>query len=45
VSIGTKAAVKDPKPDYKCLGRKVGGVGQDKAVFGKQKVLTDIFGR
>jgi hypothetical protein len=37
--------VEDLKPDYKCLGRKAGEVGQDKAVFGGQKVLTNIFGR
>jgi hypothetical protein len=37
--------VKDLKPDYKCLKRKVNKVKQDKAVFGGQKVLTDIFGR
>jgi hypothetical protein len=37
--------VKDPEPDYKCLGREAGKIRQDKAVFGKQKVLTNIFGR
>jgi hypothetical protein len=37
--------VKDPEPDYKCLGREAGEVGQDKAVFSRQKVLTDIFKR
>jgi hypothetical protein len=45
VSIGTKAAVEDPEPDYKCLGRKVGKVRQDRAVFNRQKVSTDIFER
>jgi hypothetical protein len=37
--------VKDPKPDYKCLGKKAGKVRQDKAVFSRQKVSTDIFKR
>jgi hypothetical protein len=37
--------VEDPKLDYKCLGREADGVGQDKAVFGRQEVLTDIFKR
>jgi hypothetical protein len=37
--------VKDPEPDYKCLGKKADKVGQDRAVFGGQEVLTDIFGR
>jgi hypothetical protein len=37
--------VKDPKPDYKCLRRKAGKVRQDRAVFDRQKVLTDIFKR
>jgi hypothetical protein len=37
--------VEDPEPDYKCLGKKVGKVRQDRAVFGGQKVLTDIFKR
>jgi hypothetical protein len=43
VSTGTKAAVEDLKLDYKCLRRKAGKVRQNKAVFGRQKVLTDIF--
>jgi hypothetical protein len=37
--------VKNPKPDYKCLGKKAGKVGQNRAVFGEQEVLTNIFGR
>jgi hypothetical protein len=37
--------VKDLKPDYKCLGRKAGEVEQDKAVFGRREVLTNIFER
>jgi hypothetical protein len=37
--------VKDPEPDYKCLRRKAGKVGQDKAVFSRQEVLTNIFKR
>jgi hypothetical protein len=37
--------VEDPKLDYKCLEREAGGVGQDRAVFGRQEVLTDIFER
>jgi hypothetical protein len=37
--------VKDPKPDYKCLGREAGKVRQDKAVFNRQEVLTNIFKR
>jgi hypothetical protein len=45
MSIGTKAAVEDLKPDYKCLEREADKVGQDRAVFGRQEVLTDIFER
>jgi hypothetical protein len=37
--------VKDLKLDYKCLGKKAGKVRQDKAVFGRQKVLINIFER
>jgi hypothetical protein len=37
--------VEDPELDYKCLGREVGEVGQDRAVFGGREVLTDIFER
>jgi hypothetical protein len=37
--------VKDPEPDYKCLEREAGKVGQNRAVFVGQKVLTDIFKR
>jgi hypothetical protein len=37
--------VKDLELDYKCLKRKADEVGQDKAVFGRQKVLTNIFKR
>jgi hypothetical protein len=37
--------VKDPKLDYKYLGKKADKVGQNKAVFSRQKVLTDIFKR
>jgi hypothetical protein len=37
--------VEDLKPDYKCLEREVGKVGQDRAVFGRQEVLTNIFKR
>jgi hypothetical protein len=37
--------VEDPKPDYKCLGKEAGKVRQDRAVFGGQEVLTDIFKR
>jgi hypothetical protein len=37
--------MKDPKPDYKCLRREVSKVRQNKAVFNRQKVLTDIFKR
>jgi hypothetical protein len=37
--------VKDPKPDHKCLGREADKVRQDRAVFGGQEVLTDIFRR
>jgi hypothetical protein len=43
VSAGTKAAIKDPEPDYKCLKRKAGKVGQNRAVFDRQEVLTNIF--
>jgi hypothetical protein len=37
--------VKDLELDYKCLGRKAGKVRQNKAVFGGQEVLTNIFKR
>jgi hypothetical protein len=37
--------VEDPELDYKCLGRKVDKVRQNRAVFSRQKVLTDIFER
>jgi hypothetical protein len=37
--------VKDSEPDYKCLKREAGKVEQDRAVFSRQKVLTDIFER
>jgi hypothetical protein len=43
--VSIKAAVKDLKPDYKCLRKETDKVGQDRAVFNKQKVLTDIFKR
>jgi hypothetical protein len=37
--------VEDSEPDYKCPEKKASKVGQDKAVFSKQKVSTDIFKR
>jgi hypothetical protein len=37
--------VEDLEPDYKCLKREAGKVKQDKAVFDRQKVLTNIFER
>jgi hypothetical protein len=37
--------VEDPELDYECLRREAGEIGQDKAIFGRRKVLTDIFGR
>jgi hypothetical protein len=37
--------VKDPEPDYKYLRKKASKVRQNRAVFGGQKVLTDIFKR
>jgi hypothetical protein len=37
--------MKDPEPDYKCLEREASKVKQDKAVFNRQKVLTNIFER
>jgi hypothetical protein len=37
--------VEDPELDYKCLKRKAGKIGQDRAVFGGQEVSTDIFRR
>jgi hypothetical protein len=37
--------VKDPEPDYKYLERKADKIRQNKAVFSKQKVLTNIFRR
>jgi hypothetical protein len=43
--VGTNAAVKDPELDYKYLGKEVSKVGQNRAVFSRQEVLTDIFGR
>jgi hypothetical protein len=35
--------MEDPEPDYKYLGREAGEVGQDRAVFNRQEVLTNIF--
>jgi hypothetical protein len=35
--------MKDPEPDYKCLGREADKVKQDRAVFSRQEVLTNIF--
>jgi hypothetical protein len=35
--------VEDPELDHECLGKKAGEVEQDRAVFGRQEVLTDIF--
>jgi hypothetical protein len=43
--VGTKTAMEDPEPDYKCLRREAGKIGQDRAVFNRQKVLTNIFER
>jgi hypothetical protein len=37
--------VEDLEPDYKCLGKEAGKVRQNKAVFGRQEVLTNIFKR
>jgi hypothetical protein len=37
--------MKDPKLDYKCLGREADKIGQDRAVFSRREVLTNIFGR
>jgi hypothetical protein len=37
--------MEDPELDHKCLGREAGEVGQDRAVFSRQKVLIDIFKR
>jgi hypothetical protein len=37
--------VEDPEPDHKCLEKEAGEVGQDKAVFNRQEVSTDIFER
>jgi hypothetical protein len=37
--------VKDPEPDYKCLRKEADKIGQDRAVFSEQEVLTDIFKR
>jgi hypothetical protein len=45
VNTGTKATIKDLEPDYKYLKRKAGKVRQNKAVFNRQKVLTNIFKR
>jgi hypothetical protein len=35
--------VENPKLDYKYLKKEAGKVEQDRVVFGRQKVLTDIF--
>jgi hypothetical protein len=37
--------VKNLELDYKCLGKKAGKIRQDRAVFSRQEVLTDIFKR
>jgi hypothetical protein len=37
--------VEDPEPDYKCLRREADKIRQNRAVFGGQEVLTDIFKR
>jgi hypothetical protein len=37
--------VKDPEPDYKCLGKEADKIRQDRAVFDGREVLTDIFER
>jgi hypothetical protein len=37
--------VKDPEPDYECLEREADEIGQNRAVFGRQKVLMNIFKR
>jgi hypothetical protein len=34
--------VEDPELNYKCLKREAGKVRQDKAVFSRQEVLTNI---
>jgi hypothetical protein len=43
--VGTNAAVKDLKLNYKCLRRETGKVRQDRAVFSGQEVLINIFER
>jgi hypothetical protein len=45
VSVGIKAAVKNLELNYKCLRKEADKVKQDRAVFSRQKVLTDIFRR
>jgi hypothetical protein len=37
--------MEDLELDYKYLRREVGEVRQDKAVFGRQEMLTNIFKR
>jgi hypothetical protein len=37
--------VKDPELNYKYLREKAGKIRQNKAVFNRQKVLTNIFRR
>jgi hypothetical protein len=37
--------VEDLKPDYKYLRKKANKIRQNKAVFGRQKVLINIFKR
>jgi hypothetical protein len=37
--------MKNPELNYKCLRRKADKVRQNKAVFSRQEVLTDIFER
>jgi hypothetical protein len=43
--VGINTAVKDLKPDYKCLRKEADKIKQNRAVFNRQKVLTDIFER
>jgi hypothetical protein len=43
--VSTKAAIEDPEPDYKYLRREADKVRQDKAVFNRQEMLTNIFKR
>jgi hypothetical protein len=43
--MNTKTTVKDPELNYKCLRREADKVKQNKAIFNRQEMLTNIFKR